>query len=88
MKWFGRKGAGAAGRPPLSRAWSSWASGGAGAGLGDWPQDYTTQMRAAVLANPVGHRCLRLICEWAGASTILATADQAEDITAAVALVR
>lgn len=88
MKWFGRKGASAAGRPPLSRAWSSWAGGGMGAGLGDWPQDYATQMRAAVLANPVGHRCLRLICEGAGASAILAKADRTEDSAAAVALVR
>jgi HK97 family phage portal protein len=85
VKWFGRKGAGVAGRPPLTRAWSNWSGAGAS---GDWPQDYGAQLRAAILANPVGQRCLRLVCEGVGSATIRAVTAERTDAAAALALVR
>ncbi len=84
MKLFARKGAGGAGRPPLSRAWTNWGS----TSLGDWPQDYATQLSAAVLANPVAQRCLRLVCEGVGNLAILARTDDAEQAAQALRLVR
>jgi HK97 family phage portal protein len=84
MKWFGRKGAGETPRPPLARAWGA----GSWSGLGDWPHNYDAQLRAAILANPVAQRALRLVSEAAGSAALLASADRPEDALAARALVR
>ena len=83
MKWFGRKDAGHSPRPPLGRAWgnSGWASGG------DWPQGYEAQLRAAILANPVAQRALRLVSEAAGSAALVAGADRPGDAAEAFALV-
>ncbi len=89
MKWFGRKGAGATPRPPLARAWSAgWGTGTIGAGIGDWPQGYDAQMRAAVLGNPVAQRALRLVSEAAGSAALIAAAERPEDWAVALALVQ
>lgn len=71
MKWFGRKAAPAGARPPLARAWIGlgWT------GAGDWPQGYDAQLRAAVLANPVAQRALRLVSEAVGSAALLGSAD-------------
>ena len=68
MKWFGRKAAPAGARPPLARAWlgTGWIGGWSIAG--DWPQGYEAQLKAAVLANPVAQRALRLVSEAAGSA--------------------
>ncbi len=71
MKWFGRKGATSESRPPLARAWFGlgWM------GAGDWPQGYEAQLKAAVLANPVTQRALRLVSEAVGSAALNATAE-------------
>lgn len=75
MKLFGWKGAAVAPRPVLSRA-----NIVGGAVLGEWPNNYEAQVRAAVIANPVAQRAVRLVSEACGASA----AENAE----ALALVR
>lgn len=84
MKLFARKGAGKAGRPPLARAWTNWGTGS----LGDWPQDYNAQLNAAVLANPVAQRCLRLVCEGVSSLAVTARARDAALAARALGLVR
>jgi len=59
MKWFGRKAAPGLARPPLARAWFAMNWSGAGA----WPQGYDAQIKAAMLANPVAQRAVRLVSE-------------------------
>lgn len=88
MKLFGRKAGGHAPRPPLARAWlaSGWAGGRNGGG--DWPQGYEAQLRAAILANPVAQRALRLVSEAAGGAALVASADSKGDAMAALALVQ
>lgn len=84
MKWFGRKAAPAEARPPLARAWIGLGWFGAG----DWPQSYETQMKAAILANPVAQRALRLISEAVGSATLIARADEEGVASAALRLVQ
>ena len=84
MKWFGRKAGGETPRPPLARAWQI----GIGSGIGDWPQAYEAQMQAAMLANPVAQRAVRLVSEAAGSAALTALADRPEDAAAALALVQ
>ena len=55
MKLFGWKGAATAPRPVLSRAYMM-----GGQALGAWPSAYEAQVRAAMLANPVAQRAVRL----------------------------
>lgn len=88
MKFFGRKAGAQSPRPPLGRAWlaSSWSGGWAGSG--DWPQGYEAQMRAAVLANPVAQRGLRLVSEAVGSAALIAGAERAEDAATALRLVQ
>jgi len=88
VKWFGRKAGGPAPRPPLARAWlgSGWA--GNWNGGGDWPQSYEAQLRAAILANPVAQRALRLVSEAAGGAALMASADREGDAAAALVLVQ
>src|SRR4029077_7740332 len=82
MKWFGRKAGGQTPRPPLARAWlgAGWSA------TSDLPQSYEAQLRAAILANPVAQRALRLVSEAAGSAALIASADRSEDATAGLAL--
>jgi len=84
LKFFGRKAGGQAPRPPLARAWLSagWS------GQGDWPHSYEAQLRAAILANPVAQRSLRLVSEATGSAALIASADKPDDAAAALALVQ
>lgn len=82
MNWFQRKAAAVAPRPPLSRA-----MGWSGAALGDWPQGYEAQLRAAVPANPVAQRALRLVSEAVGSVILGATASDPGDAATALALI-
>ena len=86
MKWFGAKAAGAIRRPffarPQGSIWgvaSGWSGGGAG--IGEWPQSYETQVRGAVLGNPVAQRALRLVTQTCAAAPVLA--EGAGDVSAA-----
>ncbi|MBT2186854.1 phage portal protein [Sphingobium nicotianae] len=84
MKWFGRKGAAGTPRPPLARAWIGlgWI------GASDWPQSYEVQLKAAVLANPVAQRAMRLVSEAAGSAALVATSDETEDALATLRLIQ
>ena len=84
MKLFGWKGAAGAPRPVLSRAYG-W---GGGMPLGEWPAAYEPQVRAAVLANPVAQRAVRLVSESAGGAAIRAHGGSAADNQRACELVR
>ncbi|MBB3925460.1 HK97 family phage portal protein [Sphingobium jiangsuense] len=81
MKLFGWKGAAGSPRPALSRThgWGAagWMAGGAAAG--EWPSAYEPQVRAAVLANPVAQRAVRLVTEGAGGAAIRAAGAAAAD---------
>ena len=83
MKWFGRKAAPVAARPPLARAWFAMNWSGAGA----WPQGYDAQIKAAMLANPVAQRALRLVSEAAGSAALIAKATAPEDAQVALDLI-
>jgi HK97 family phage portal protein len=83
MKWFGRKAAAPASRPALSRAWMN----GTTAALGEWPQSYDAQLRAAIIANPVAQRAVRLVSESVGSAALICTAAEPRDAAAALALV-
>lgn len=83
MKWFGRKAAAGASRPALARAWMNAIA----APLWDWPQGYEAQLRAAVVANPVAQRAMRLVSEAIGNMEVVAVADDAADGAKAAALV-
>jgi len=84
LKWFGRKAATGTSRPPLARAWLGlgWAADG------NWPQGYEAQLKAAILANPVAQRALRLISEAVGSVALVATADDPAGAAGALALVQ
>jgi len=89
MKLFGWKGAGETPRPVLSRAYGWGAAGwSGGAPIGEWPAAYEPQVRAAVLANPVAQRAVRLVSESAGGIGVRATGASAADNGRAVELVR
>ena len=83
MKWFGRKAAAPASRPALSRAWMN----GTVAALGEWPQSYDAQLRAAIIGNPVAQRAVRLGSECVGSANLIGSAADPADATAALALV-
>lgn len=68
MKLFGWKGAANTPRPALSRAYAF--SGGVQPG--EWPARYETQVRDAVLANPVAQRAVRLVSEATGGAMLRA----------------
>jgi HK97 family phage portal protein len=82
MKWFGRKAAAGESRPALARAWMNAIA----APMGDWPLGYEAQVRAAVIANPVAQRALRLVCEAVGSVEIIAEATRPEDVQRARSL--
>ncbi len=82
MKLFGWKGA-ASPRPVLSRAYAT----GSGM-LGEWPSQYEPQVRAAVVANPIAQRAVRLISEAAGGAALIARGASAAENIRAKALVR
>lgn len=84
MRWFGRKAAAGPARPPLARAWL----GRGWAGAGDWPQSYEAQLKAALLANPVAQRAVRLVSEAAGSAAISAMTTSPEDARFALDLVK
>lgn len=86
MKLFGWKGAGSP-RPILSRAYGMGAFGG-GAMPGEWPAAYEPQVRAAVLANPIAQRAVRLVSERAGGTAITGSGASARDAERARAMVR
>lgn len=91
MKLFGWKGSAGTTRPVLSRVAAGWRGGAAwmgGASLGEWPAAYEPQVRAALLANPVAQRAVRLVSEAAGGARILASGAGAADDAAALELVR
>ena len=71
MKFFGWKGAAAASRPALSRAWNVGGAGLIGQG-GQWPGHYEGQVREAVIGNPVAQRAVRLVSEAAGGAVLRA----------------
>ncbi|HEX7856697.1 MAG TPA: phage portal protein [Sphingobium sp.] len=83
MKWFGRKAAASESRPVLSRAWMN----GLAVALGEWPQTYEAQLRAAVIGNPVAQRAMRLVSDAVGGAVLRAEADVPEDAARALALV-
>lgn len=83
MKLFGWKGSAETPRPVLSRAYAM-----GGAMLGEWPAAYEPQVRAAVLANPVAQRAVRLVSEAAGEAAIAASGASAAENQQARALVR
>ena len=84
MKWFGRKDAADMPRPPLARAWS----GVRGSASGNWPQGYEAQLKAAIIANPVAQRALRLVSEAAGGAALSVTADDPAQAARALRLVQ
>jgi len=84
LTWFGRKAATAPSRPPLARAWIGFGR----CGTDHWPQDYDTQLRSAVLANPVAQRAVRLVSEAAGSAALIATAREPAQAQAALRLVQ
>ncbi|MEO8723157.1 MAG: phage portal protein [Sphingobium sp.] len=67
MKFFGWKGAASSPRPALSRAYML-----GGPAIGEWPVQYEAQVRAAVLANPVAQRAVRLVSEAVGGAALVA----------------
>ncbi|MGE4429133.1 MAG: phage portal protein [Sphingobium sp.] len=82
MKLFGWKGAAGSPRPDLSRGYGGWGwghAGGAGGAQGEWPAAYEPQVRAAILANPIAQRAVRLISESAGGAAIHASGAEAKD---------
>ncbi|RXR30337.1 phage portal protein [Sphingobium fluviale] len=83
MKLFGWKGAAVAPRPVLSRAYMI-----GGPALGEWPSSYDAQVRAAVLANPVAQRAVRLVSEAAGGAAVVASGASAADNALALEMVR
>jgi len=56
MRWFGRKGGGAA-RPALARVMAGAAIGG------EWPRSYEAQVRDAYAGNAVAQRAVRMVAE-------------------------
>ena len=56
-------------------------------GAGAWPQGYDAQIKAAMLANPVAQRALRLVSEAAGSAALIATATAPDDAQAALDLI-
>lgn len=87
MKWFGWKGGANAPRPALSRGYGQgW--GWSDAPIGEWPAQYEAQVRAAVIANPVAQRAVRLVSEAAGGAAILANGGSAVQNAKARELVR
>jgi HK97 family phage portal protein len=83
MKWFGRKAAASPSRPALSRAWMNAAL----SAFGEWPQSYDAQLRAAIIANPVAQRAVRLVSEAVGSAALSASATDPADGARAIALV-
>ncbi len=83
MKLFGWKGAAAGSRPVLSRAYAI-----GGPALGEWPSNYDAQVRAAVLANPIAQRAVRLVSEAAGGAALRASGASGADNARALDLVR
>jgi len=80
MKWFGRKAATPGERPALGRGWSGQnymglghiaTFGASGSGLAEG-SSYESQVRSAVVANPVAQRSMRLVCEGAGGAPVVA----------------
>ena len=67
MKMFGWKSGREDARPALSRAGSgSWP-------VGEWPQSYEAQLRAAYLGNAVAQRAVRLVAESVAGAPLLAS---------------
>ena len=56
MRLFGWKAARDGARPALSR-------GGGGIALGEWPQSYEAQVRAAYAGNAIAQRAVKLVAE-------------------------
>jgi len=83
MKLFGWKGSAETPRPVLSRAYAL-----GGGILGEWPAAYEPQVRAAVHANPVAQRAVRLVSEAAGGAAIIANGASAADNARALVLAR
>ncbi|PKP89231.1 MAG: phage portal protein [Alphaproteobacteria bacterium HGW-Alphaproteobacteria-16] len=67
MKWFGRKSGREGSRPVLARG------GGTFATLGEWPQSYEAQVRAAYLANPIAQRAVKIVAEGFAAAPVAAS---------------
>ena len=91
MKLFGWKGGAGAPRPVLSRGYGqgwgqSWNWNGPS--LGEWPAQYEAQVKAAVIANPVAQRAVRLVSEAAGGAAIIASGGSAIENVRARELVR
>jgi len=73
MKLFGWKAAGRVeARPALSRSELS-RSGMVSVALGEWPQSYEAQVRAAYLGNAIAQRAVKLVAEGVGAAPVQAS---------------
>ncbi|HWW65329.1 MAG TPA: phage portal protein [Sphingomonadaceae bacterium] len=68
MRWFGRKGGGAA-RPALARVMAGAAIGG------EWPRSYEAQVRDAYAGNAVAQRAVRMVAEGVAGVPVYAPAD-------------
>lgn len=83
MKFFGWKGTAVSPRPALSRPYIM-----GGATLGEWPAHYDAQVRAAVMANPVAQRAVRLVSEAVGGAAMIAAGGRVAAQRQIVELVR
>jgi len=66
MRLFGWKGSREGARPALAR-------GGGGVALGEWPQSYEAQVRAAYLGNAIAQRAVKLVAESVAAAPLAAS---------------
>jgi HK97 family phage portal protein len=76
MRLFGWKAAREGGRPALSR-------GGAGVPLGEWPQSYDAQVRAAFAGNAIAQRAVKLVAEAVSSAPLIASAPALHALVAA-----
>jgi len=78
MKLFGWKAAGRVeARPALSR------SGMAPVVVGEWPQSYEAQVRAAYLGNAIAQRAVKLVAEGVGGAPVAASDERLAALVAA-----
>jgi HK97 family phage portal protein len=80
MKWFGRKGSRATGRPFLFSGWANgWPGAGAMFAAEPWPRGYEALVREGYLGNPVAQRAVRLVAESVAWAPVYASGPGAEE---------